>query len=1148
MKLKRINPLSFNTKVFKKLVKIMKLTSIFILILTLHASANVWSQNSLSVKMQNSSLLELFTYIENNSDYKFFYNNDEVDVQEKVSLEVEDKTINQVLNEAFKELPYSYKEVGNKLILIETKEKRSVNMNQQTDISGKVMDSSGTPLPGVSIVIKGTTTGTITNTDGNFTLPNVAANATLVFSFVGMLTQEVEVAGQSSINITMEADAIGIEEVVAIGYGTKSRATLAGTVSEVKGEYLLNKPITNVSSGLQGAAPGLVVTRDDGQPGREGVGLQIRGISTWHDRGSSPLVLIDGLEGSLNDLHPNDIENFIVLKDASAAIYGARASNGVILVTTQKGKKGDIRVKLSSYVAVKTPTTIIEQSSVRQLMEMHNEYRKNDDLPELFTKEYFDALGTDKVMPFPIFEPDGPNMFAMNMKGTNWADLVYGNGFQHSHNISISGGGDKTSYLLSLGYFDEDGIVIAKHDSYKKYNMRLNYNYDISDKIKLETKTSVVRSITDEMHHLYRSLDGVLLGWNVFPERTLDGTKPATMFGNIPQVLHEKGNIIRWNNTFNTNFKLNIDILPELRWVNQAGVEYKTGDSREIVRTVYNYHWKTSEVFGVEWGTSPNSLTLGFSKSLYRNLTSYFDFKKEFGDHDVSVMAGASHEDFDTDNFSAWRRNFGNEKVFSLELGDSEQQYNSQPETDSNDNPLNAHWAIESLFSRVGYIYKNRYILEANLRYDGSSRFHPDTRWGFFKGVLGSWRASDESFVKDLGIFDELKFKVSWGETGNQSGIGLYDYIPQINVGGSYPFGGGTKAVSAWQAGMVSLDRTWETVQTQNIGVEATVLNNRLSVSYDYFIKRNKDMLIPVTYPAVLGSSAPYSNNGELKTWGFEATVNWKDKVGEFDYYVSAFVSDNQNELVNLGGIDAYEEGLVRAREGYPLNSVFGYVWDGIIQNDTELAEYKKIENIHTQIGVGDARYKDVDGNGKMDAFGDKSKGEAGDLVYLGTTNPRYSFGIQGGANFKGFDFAFAFQGIGKRTYFRTGNEVIIPFGQMWRQPLAWHYGKTWTPERTDARYPRLTSKDVRYWNYRISENTKVNARYIRLKNITLGYTIPKSVTQQIGIDKLRVYFSGQDLWQTYPEKGTGYDPEAGTSYTYYPFSSTYSFGIDLTF
>ncbi|MCL3780941.1 SusC/RagA family TonB-linked outer membrane protein [Prolixibacteraceae bacterium JC049] len=1120
----------------RKLFSIMKITVFLLLISMLHVSAKSFSQSVMTVEYQKVSIDKVFADLEKNSDYSFVYRKSDLDMNKLVSYKAKKEDIFQILTDVLEDQNLAFR-VDNRIVIILPKNnsKRAFVGSQQKTIAGKVTDINGDPLPGVSIVIKGTTKGVTTDIDGAFAFKSVPANATLIFSYIGMKKQEVPIDGQSVLNIVMEDDAVGLEEVVAIGYGTKTKATLSGSVTEVKGEVLEAKPITNVASGLQGVTPGLVVTRGDGQPGQEGSGLQLRGLSTWHKGGSSPLVLIDGLEGNLNDLHPNDIQNLIVLKDAAASIYGARASNGVILVTTKTGKKGNLKVRINSYAAVTTPTTLVEQTTVEQMMEMRNEMDRNDGKPVFYTQEYFDAVGTDKVMPH-VFGGD----FVQTMKGTDWNDLVFGDGFQQSHNVTISGGADKSNFLLSLGYFQQDGIVKAAHDSYEKYNMRLNYNYVISDKLKLETKTSIIRSISDEMHHLYRSLGSVLSGWSAFPNRTADGKKYATFFDNPVQMLNEKGNIKKYNNTVNTNFQLTWKVLPELNWVTRVGLEYKTGDSKEIVKKVALWKYQDSNVStGYTWGTNPNSLTLGFSKSMYRNATSYFDFNKKLGDHNISAMAGVSHEDFDADNFSAWRRNFGSEKVWALGLGDTEQQFNNQG---------GYHWAIESLFSRLGYIYKNRYIVEANMRYDGSSRFHEDERWGFFKGFLGTWRASEEDFIKNLGIFDNLKVKLSWGETGNQSGIGLYDYISQIKVGGSYPFGSGTKATSAWQDGMVSQSRTWETVQTQNIGVEATVLDSRLSFSYDYFVKKNKDMLIPVTYPSVLGATPPQSNSGTLKTWGWEAQVDWKDKIGDFKYYVSAYLSDNENELENLGGADAYSEGLVRAREGYPLNSYFGYVWDGIIQNEAELAEYKKIQNVAPDIKVGDARYKDVDGNGKMDAFGDKSKGETGDLVYMGNANPRYSFGLRAGAEYKGLDFAMTWQGVGKRTTFRSGSEVIIPFGQPWRQPLRWHYGKTWTPERPNARYPRITSDNVRYWNYRTSANTRVNARYVRLKNITLGYTLPKALTDKVNIGKLRVYVSGQDIWQTYPQKGTGYDPESGSSYNYYPFSATYSFGIDLTF
>jgi TonB-linked SusC/RagA family outer membrane protein len=499
-------------------------------------------------------------------------------------------------------------------------------------------------------------------------------------------------------------------------------------------------------------------------------------------------------------------------------------------------------------------------------------------------------------------------------------------------------------------------------------------------------------------------------------------------------------------------------------------------------------------------------------------------------------MVGGSYEKNELKNTTAGRYNIVSDNVWDLNLGVGDMYSKGGAN----------HWAIGSYFSRLGYVLDDKYMLEANLRFDGSSRFQlSDKRWGMFPGVSVGWRLSKESFMQDISWINELKLRGSYGKVGNQDGIGLYDFIQQINLGGVYPFGAGRQDPAATLQGMVAYNRTWETVVNKNVGVDATLLRNKLTFSFDYFNKINNDMLINVTYPSMLGATPPSSNAGELKTWGFETSLGWKDNVGDFQYSARVILSDAENKLVNLGGANTYTLGMNNTREGYPINSYFAYVFDGIIRTQKELDDYKKLEGVPSGIGIGDARFKDLNGDGKISLYSDKA-GTDGDVTYVGNTAPRYSYGINLGAKYKGFDFGVFFQGVGKRTLFRVG-VYSMPWSDWWRQPPAFYYGKTWNEDRPNAEYPRLSFGDIRWWNYQPSTMQKINAAYVRLKNLQLGYSLPANLIRKVALTNARIYVSGQDLWEKHHVLG-GWDPESADWGGNYPFQRYYSFGIDITF
>uniref|UniRef100_UPI002AA622CC SusC/RagA family TonB-linked outer membrane protein n=1 Tax=uncultured Sunxiuqinia sp. TaxID=1573825 RepID=UPI002AA622CC len=611
-------------------------------------------------------------------------------------------------------------------------------------------------------------------------------------------------------------------------------------------------------------------------------------------------------------------------------------------------------------------------------------------------------------------------------------------------------------------------------------------------------------------------------------------------FDNPAQVLEEGGFSEYTTGNFTFNNQLNWQPIEGLNLVGRAIVRKSDQDKSIINKMIYSHNWNN---VNHRTARTPNSAERNYGKTLYKNFTLYGEYKKSLEKHDIGLMAGVANESADYDYFSARRINFDQQESMSLQLGSSENQ-TAWSEGNA--------WTINSFFSRLNYSFANKYILDATLRADGSSRFHQDYRWGYFPGVSAAWRFNDEEFMKNLNIFDDFKFKASYGEMGNQSGVGLYDYIQLVQISSSYyPFGNGQKAQMASPGNIVSTSRTWETIKSTNVGLEFAALENKLYGSMDYFWKNNDNMLIPVTYPSMLGAEAPETNSGKLEIRGWEVVLGWRDQIGDFKYSIQGSLSDAKNKLVERIGSNLVGLGLNATPAGYPLSSYFGYVFDGIIQNEQELAEYEArfpdggIPG-HGDLSVGDAKYKDMDGDEKLSVLGDDYENGTGDVVYLGNTNPRYNYGFNLNIEYKGFDLSAFIQGVGERTMFLEG-DANKPFAQPWFQSAGYWYGKTWTADRTDAKYPAITNKGKRGYNYYVSSNTKHNVAYARLKNLQVGYTIPAMYTQDLKLEKVRIYFSGEDLFEIHNAPG-GWDPEDGGGYLSYPFARNFSFGVNIVF
>ena len=1115
-----------------KIFKIMKNVLLLMIITVFQVyAAEGYSQNTkLTLNLDNVTVGNVLEEIENQSEFYFLFNAKLIDIEREVSISIEDQRISNILAALFSGTGVS-STVHDRLIILTPGDLDPgvPEIIQQQTVNGTVTDSqTGEAMPGVNILVIGTSLGAITDASGSYSITVTDRNATLRFSFIGYVTQEVALNGRSTIDVNLISEVTGLDEVVVIGYGTKTRATMTGAVDVVDARKAIQaRPVSNSLNALQGIMSGVTVTRTGGKPGDEGFDLQIRGASSIN--GGTPLILIDGIEGDLNMINPQDIDKFTVLKDAAAAIYGARASNGVILVTTIRGSRGKPNIRISSNFALRGigPSSYLEKPSLYQVMLMYNEAHFNAGEAKDFSEENIAKAKAEAEGTFPFLAWGPEYIFDYSCKG--WMEEALSTGWQHNQNMSISGGGEKSNYLLSVGNLYQKGNLRYGPDSYDRKNVMMNYDFDISDRFSVFTKLAYDQDSREEVQcgasHIF---DMLQTEWSGTPIYSDVSGKYYTFFEN-PIAFMRYGGVDKF---FKTNITINLKavykITNDLSLTGQFGNNFSTNYHKNETKKIPMYDYEGNQT-GYEGGTNPNYAREDYNRYTYNNFTAFLNYDKTLADnHKIDLMIGASQEEQDNKIFWGQRKYFTNEEVFALDLGDANYQYSGGKAED---------WAIRSIFSRIGYAYKGKYLFETNLRYDGSSRFYKDTRWGFFPGVMVAWRISDESFMEDISWLDNMKIRLSVGQSGNQSGIKLYDYVQLIKIGLTYPFGTGVQAQSAWLDGMASKARTWETVETQNIGIDLGLFNSKLDITFDYFIKNNKDMLVSINLPQVLGITPPRTNNGTFKTVGWDVNVGWRDKIGDVGYSIRGTLSDDKNEITKLGGVDAIQMGYVGARQGYPLGSFFGYKFDGMIQNQTELDEYKKLTGVFPLLEIGDARFSDVNNDEKIDQ---------NDVIYLGNLSPRYRYGLDLSLNWKGFDFIAFFQGVGKRSVMREGQEAY-PWLRTWYQPSAYWYGKTWSPERTDAPYPRLLVGDGNDWNWQPSQLRIMDAFYLRLKNIQIGYTLPVSLSKTLRFSRARIYFSGQDIL-TLTKMPKGYDPEAGRYQYFYPFNQIYSAGLDINF
>ena len=1131
-----------------KLIMRVKITTILLITLFLQIAQASKAQR-ITFSKKNASLQQLFKEIRKQSGYDFFYNLEDIKKAKRVDISVNNETLEEVLKRCFEGQPFTYM-FKDKTVIIKDNvadiiPAKSTSV-QKLELKGKVTDEKGGPLPGVNIKLKGSNTGTITDGDGNYALTLPDGTGTLVFSFIGFAQQEIPVNNRTSINVVLKEESSALSEIVVVGYGTQKKVNLTGAVSNVTGTELTTRQAPNTTSLLQGRMPGVQVTQNSGQPGAESATIQIRGQGTFSGAGNDPLILIDGVEGNLNNVNPNQIESISVLKDAaSAAIYGSRAANGVVLVTTKAGKAGRLNVDYSYNYGSQRATSIYDRiTNSVEFMELLNK-----------------AIAHTGTSANQIYTPDQIEQYRQGAitnpaqyPSYDWMDAIFRTAPMQQHYVSVNGGKEGTTYNFGAGYLDQDGILIAT--GYKRYDAQFNFKTSLNNKVTFGTNIAFSKGDRNETA-LNNNFDGnstedqilsALAAHPTFTPKLPDGSGryAAKAFiqegGNKNPVATAEngGRYIKNYYTLASAF-LDVDILPGLKGEIKGAVKYNDKQTKVHVVGVPGYMFLPDAsgqyLYNTQWnGTvGENNLTVRNEKDVQYTVFGTLNYTKTFNEvHNFSALLGGSQETFRYDRLQGFKRNAPSDDL--IELG------SYSPGGQLADGYA-YQWALQSLFGRINYNYKEKYLLEGNFRYDGSSRFPKGNKWGFFPSASAGWRISQEDFLKSVDWVDNLKARVSWGQVGNQNvnrslgGESMpYPYQDVLNpvlynIGGSLQQG-------VTRTDLINRNITWETTTVTDIGLDFSLFKSSLFGSVDWYSKNTTDILRPLQVPDFIGVAGPTVNLGEMNNTGFEVSLGYENKINDFHYKVQGNFETYKNKVVKYGAREINGGNGTINQEGLPYNSYFMYVFDGIYQNQVE------IDNGPTPLvkpKPGDMKYKDVSGpNGVPDG-----KITTDDRMVVGGAFPKFNYGLSFNADYKNFDLSFFFQGIqGRKIYVKEWG--IAPFRQAGPPPTFWR--NAWDGEGTSNTIPHIFNENYTP-NTQVSDWWLQDASYLRLKNFQLGYSFPAKLINRAKIQALRLYVSGDNLL-TFSDFFKGSDPEraaASGRAAIYPQAKIYSFGVKVT-
>ena len=1111
-----------------------KLIAIILFFSALLSAAPLYGQ--ISVTFKDVPLMEALSTLENKSEYSFFYSNMLPDKDARVSIDARDKSIEFILDNIFSNLSISYEINGHQIVLREDKKE---DKNTSYKASGVVIDSAGEPVIGAGVVIEGSTNGTITDVDGRWELVVPSTTTKIVISSLGYKEQVVAAGSASARTVTLHEDSQMLQETVVVGYGVQKKVNLTGAVAMVNSEEMNARPISSVASGLQGLLPGVTVVNSSSQPGQANTTIRVRGVGTIGN--SNPLILIDGIEGDISSINPEDIESVSVLKDAaSSAIYGARAANGVLLVTTKKlaaGKDAVTKINFSAYAGIQTPTRLPEMCDAIEFMTLDNEARKNVDTADAWLPEDFDKVRNNT----------DPNYFG----NTDWIGQVIKKvAPQQNYSLSLNGTLGNSGYMLSYRYFDQSGLTVGNSTGETRHNLRFKINTKLIDRVTLSsnlgyTTTKVispVSSLTSGGGAIYTAMR---IAPNV-PVRYTDGTW-AYGGGNTNPVaiLRDGGRAKTDADELSIMEVVKVDILKGWDVSATYNVTSYNGLKDILKKTITFNNPEDGSTYSYQ---SPNSIKNIDYRHNQQTFILQTNFDLNFGKHNVSGVVGMSQEWYTSRSFEASRTKLITEQDPTLNLGD--------PQTMSNASSYSS-WAIRSGFGRVSYNWNERYLLEGNLRYDLSSRFHKSNRSGLFPSVSAGWRISEENFMAATRTYlDNLKIRDSWGMLGNQY-VGSSNY-PYLSVLQAYTSGismiGANATTGYVQSTLSNPNLSWEKIKMLDLGFDLAMFSNRLTFSFDWYNKDTDGILLKLNYPAQLGAKPSEQNAGKVNNKGWEMDLNWRSQAGEFMYGIGFNLSDVKNKIVDLGGNAPDLSGNQIRMVGYPIDAFYGYIADGLMTpedfkiNNPETHTYN-LPNIPVILGnryqPGDIKYKDLSG---PEGVPDGRITPEYDRTVLGSSIPRYTYSVRGNLGWRGIDFSFVLQGVGKCSGYLEGS-ARHALQDMAAYPQKVHLERynVVTNPNPKASYPRLT------YNTGFNQNTfstfwLEDASYLRVKNVQLGYTFPEKWMKKARIDNFRVYASADNLF-TFSKFFYAYDPETPVSKGgYYPLVKTVVIGVNLTF
>ncbi len=1137
--------------VWTKAIRLMKLTLLFLMVGLMHVSASVYSQTTkLSLELRNTSVLEVLTVIENQSEFRFAYSSELIDLDRKVNVVVDNENIEETLKVIFKGTNVKYSVHDRHIMLFPKELEESQPASQEKSVKGKVSDEEGDPLPGVTVVIKGTTNGTITDIDGNFTFSGLDENATLQFSFVGMLSQDIEVGKQTTIDITMVADAVGLEEVVVIGYGTQKKVNLTSAVQMVDTKDLENRPVKSVTEMLSASVPGLNITTSSGAPDAQS-DLNIRGFTGFDSDGANsgaPLILVDGVPQDIDMVNPNDVESISVLKDAAAsAIYGSRAPNGVVLITTKSGKRSQkMQIDFSADMIVSSPIGVPETASGLDYAIDRNNRRYNTLRSALYTDAVIDRIRqyeAGEITTTNIILDSGKygSVWEYNASADHFDNAFRDNVFNQKYNASISGGSEKTSYYGSIGYIGNEGVYESDNDWLKKYSALIKIDTDITDWLSVGMSAKYGRQQAKRP----TIRNGGIADGSFFDNLGFIPTLPDYNDNGYPNEFSIVPSLEGLSGTYN-NTTDDLWLTGDFTFKPLKGLSIK-GD----------YSWNT-------WHSFDNNIDLVFStfdadgsakasrrspsidkieeiskNQYYHNINLVATYNLNVNKHDLTLLAGYNEEENKYNKLSASNTEFYTQSVTSLST--------TYGETTTADDVIYS-WATQGYFGRLSYNYRETYLLDINMRYDASSKYSPDTRWAFFPSVSAGYNVAREKFWPLKDYVNMFKLKGSWGKLGNNTGSN-YAYLPTMGTNSQTPVildGGRLPYVT--MPGIISDDLTWTKPRTIGFGVEAAALNNRLKVEYDWFQRTVFDQQGPAEqYSEVLGTSAPKRNNAVSETRGWEVSATWSDKAfnlkgSPVNYSVRAGVSDY------IGYVVEYESNETGTRSSWTPGQVFGELYGYTSAGIAQSAEDFQTNPLYrtSWFYPGDLLFEDTNGDGLVNNGQGSYWYSQGDRKLLGYTYPRYKFNIALNANWKGFSVSALFDGVGKQKVYSSKKFLMGTKNFVTAQAVDRGY---WNLNDTDAFFPRaydynLNQTFERYTN----DQYAVNLAHLRIKNINVSYKLPTSLVSKLKLRSASISISGENLGFVYYKAwAKEYDPiQYEENFSTYPPSRIFSLGLKV--